>query len=59
MDQTAFEEKLSALFHGGELRRRELRLTQGEYDYLVRTYPQAGLTPMGEDWYELVWKEAY
>ncbi len=58
MDITVFEAKLSALFHGGERRRRELRLSLAECDYLARTYPTAVLTPMVENWYELFWKEA-
>jgi hypothetical protein len=58
MNTALFEKRLSVLFCGGERLRRELRLTPAEYDYLVRTYPAAALTPMGENWYELVWKEA-
>jgi len=59
MDIKAFENRLSALFHGGEILRREVRLDQAERDYLLHTYPAAALTSMGENWYELVWKEAY
>ncbi len=58
MDTKLFEKRLSALFRGGELLRRELRLTAAEYDYLLHTYPAAVITPMGENWYELSWKEA-
>jgi len=58
MDTKLFEKRLSALFRGGERRRRELRLTQAEFDYLTRAYPAAVLTPMGESWYELSWKKA-
>jgi len=58
MDTAIFEARLSAAFCGGERTCRELRLTAAEYDYLLRTYPAAVLTPMGENWYELAWKEA-
>lgn len=58
MDILRLEKKLSALFHGGERRCRELRLTPAEYDYLLQTYPTAGLISLGDSWYELTWKEA-
>lgn len=57
MDVNLFEKRLSAAFRGGELKRRELRLTKAEHDYMLRTYPAAVLAPMGENWYELSWKE--
>ena len=58
MDLILFEHRLSDLFRGGELMRRELRLSEAEHAYLVHAYPAARLTPMGENWYEVSWKRA-
>lgn len=58
MDTILFEQRLSALFRGGEIMRRELRLTESERDYLASAYPSAVLTAMGDGWYELSWKRA-
>lgn len=48
------EALFSDLFHGGELTRRELRLSRTEADYL-RTY--ARLTPLSGEAEEKTWYE--
>ncbi len=46
MDIVAFEQMLSAAFHGGEYRERELRLAPEEAEYLRTAYPAARVKPM-------------
>lgn len=59
MDALLFEQSLSALFHGGDMPARELRLTLDQRDYLTACYPAARLSPMeDEGWYHVSWKEA-
>ncbi len=58
MNVRAFEQQLSALFHGGELLRREVRLTAQEHAYMASAYPSARLSPMGDGWFEVSWKKA-
>ena len=57
--ETKLERILSDAFRGGELRRRELRLTPEEADY-IRAHSAARLTPMGESggktWYEITFQ---
>ena len=55
IERDALERTLSAVFHGGEAPRRELRLSEEEADYL-RCY--AVLTPLAapagdKAWYEV------
>lgn len=52
MDIKALEDRVSAAFHGGEVRRRELRLTAEEAEYAQKRY-DAQVAPMGADWYEI------
>lgn len=49
---------LSECFAGGELLRRELRLTGEQASLLAQRYP-AAVRPMGENWYEISFQEAY
>lgn len=56
-DAPAFELRLSACFLGGEVCRRELRLTAAEADYLRCACP-ADLRPLGEGWYEIAFQNA-
>ena len=49
---TAIDTNISAAFRGGEIRTRELRLTEGEADY-VRAHYAAVVRDMGENWYEI------
>lgn len=53
MRMEAIETKISAAFCGGKIRRRELRLTGAEADY-VRAHCAARLVPMGGQWYEII-----
>ena len=60
IEKAALEAELSRVFHGGEVTRRELRLSEAEVEYL-RAW--ARLTPMSEDggdkrWYEVCPKGA-
>jgi len=53
-----FERALSGAFHGGEILRRELRLTEEEADYIRAAWPFARLEPMSgsgqsKAWYEM------
>ena len=61
MTKIEIEHTLSEAFRGGELRRRELRLTQEEAAY-IRAHWAARLAPMGESggktWYEITFQEA-
>lgn len=49
---SCLERRISDSFEGGQIRRRELRLTEAEARYVAETYP-AGLRPMGGQWYEI------
>lgn len=49
---TTIETKISAAFRGGDIRIRELRLTQIEADY-VRAHYAAAVRDMGFGWYEI------
>lgn len=61
MPTIEIETLLSAAFRGGEVRRRELRLTEAEAD-AIRTRYAAVVTPMGESagktWYEITFRGA-
>ena len=61
MTRIELEHQISAAFHSGEVRRRELRLTRDEADYL-RTNCAASVVPMGEGgdkaWYEISFQGA-
>ena len=49
---------LSQCFAGGELLRRELRLSEAQAAYVADAYP-AQVRPMGEHWYEITFQEAF
>ena len=49
---------ISRCFAGGELLRRELRLTEPQAAYVAGHYC-AQVVPMGEHWYEITFQEAY
>ena len=53
------EDGLSALisecFAGGEVCRRELRLSEEQAGLLAQNYP-ASVRPMGESWYEITFQ---
>ena len=49
---------LSECFAGGELLRRELRLTEAQAAYVAGHYC-AQVIPMGENWYEITFQGAY
>ena len=49
---------LSQCFAGGELLRRELRLSRAQAERLAADYP-AQVRPMGENWYEITFQGAY
>lgn len=57
MEHAAFDRLLSAAFHGGELTRRELRLSDEDAQYLADHYP-AVVQPMGEQWYQVSFEGA-
>ena len=46
---------MSQCFAGGEVRRRELRLTGEQAGLIARRYP-AGVSPMGDGWYEVTFQ---
>ena len=49
---------ISQCFAGGELLRRELRLSRTLAERLAADYP-AQVRPMGENWYEITFQGAY
>lgn len=49
---------ISRCFAGGELLRRELRLTEDQAAYVAGHY-RAQVIPMGEHWYEITFQEAF
>ena len=49
---------LSRCFAGGEMLRRELRLTEAQAARLAEL-DRAGVIPMGEQWYEITFQEAF
>ncbi|HIY16743.1 MAG TPA: hypothetical protein H9839_05355 [Candidatus Intestinimonas stercorigallinarum] len=59
--ETKLERILSDAFRGGELRRRELRLTVREAAYIRRRLP-VRLVPLGpggdKTWYEIIFQGA-
>lgn len=57
MEHAAFDRLLSSAFHGGELTRRELRLSDEQARFLAEHYP-ATVTPLGEQWYQVTFEEA-
>ncbi len=61
MPTIEIEAMLSAAFSGGDLRARELRLTDDEADY-IRTHTAATVVPMGSSggkgWYEITFRGA-
>ena len=61
MTTLEIEQVLSDAFRGGELRRRELRLSQEEAEAIRASFP-ARLAPLGESggktWYEITFQGA-
>lgn len=57
MDTTSLERRLTDAFSHG-VRRRELRLTGGEAQYITQAYPSATVKALGEGWYEITFREA-
>lgn len=61
MSTIEIENLISEAFCGGELRRRELRLTDGEAEY-IRTHFRAVLTRLErgpeKSWYEIIFRGA-
>lgn len=61
MPTIEIEALLSAAFRGGDLRARELRLTDDEADY-IRAHTAAQVVPMGRSggkgWYEITFRGA-
>ena len=57
-EERGLDRLLSECFAGGELLRRELRLTGEQASVLAQRYP-AAVRPMGENWYEISFQEAY
>ena len=49
---------ISQCFAGGELLRRELRLTEAQAAYVAGHYC-AQVVAMGEHWYEITFQEAF
>lgn len=58
MEHAEFDRLLSAAFHGGEQVCRELRLSDEDARYLTEHYPAAAVTPMGEQWYQVIFEGA-
>ncbi|MBM6924906.1 hypothetical protein [Pseudoflavonifractor phocaeensis] len=52
------EELISRCFWREELLRRELRLTEGQAAYIAGHYA-ARVIPLGEQWYEITFQEAF
>lgn len=50
MKELELDRWVSDVFHGGELRRRELRLSDEDARLLAGRYP-ASVKPLGEQWY--------
>lgn len=57
MDTTSLERRLTDAFSNG-VRRRELRLTGGEAQYIAQAYPSAQVRDLGDGWYEITFREA-
>lgn len=57
MNHAEFDRLISSAFHGGELTRRELRLSDEDARFLAEHYP-ATVTPLGEQWYQVTFEEA-
>lgn len=55
MEYAEFDRLLSAAFHGGELTRRELRLSEEDARFLADHYP-AAVQPLGEQWYQVTFE---
>ncbi len=55
MSRIEIEAMLSAAFCGGEICRRELRLTEEEAGYIAAHYP-AGVAALGGNWYEITFR---
>ena len=58
MDLISLDRELSRAFCGGELLRRELRLTDEQAHALADRYPVT-VQPMGEQWYTVTFEGAY
>ena len=49
---------LSECFAGGEICRRELRLSREQAGQVARDYPASQVRPMGDSWYEITFQGA-
>jgi hypothetical protein len=58
MELIELDRLLSDAFQGGERTSRELRLPDEDARLLARHYP-ATVQPMGEQWYQVIFKEAH
>jgi hypothetical protein len=58
MEHAELERLLSDAFQGGERTSRELRLSDEDARLLAQRYP-VGVQPLGEQWYEVIFKEAH
>ena len=56
---SALEQLLSECFSGGELRRRELRLSETQAYRVTQFYPASQVRPLGGSWYEITFQGAY
>lgn len=56
--ESALDRLLRECFAGGEIRRRELRLTDRQARLLADTYSAGRVRPMGGGWYEIIFQEA-
>ena len=54
-DRQALSALISECFVGGEICRRELRLSEEQAGLLARDYP-ASVRPMGGSWYEITFQ---
>lgn len=52
MDQTEFDRLLSSVFHGGERKSRELRLSEEDAHFLADHYP-ATVEHLSGQWYQV------
>ena len=57
-ENESLDQLISQCFAGGEVLRRELRLTEPQAAYVAGHYC-AQVVPMGEHWYEITFQEAY
>jgi len=56
-EENALERLISECFHGGDICRRELRLSPAQAGLIAGQYA-AGVRPMGDSWYEITFQGA-